>query len=43
MAATKVNKLTIKKLSLKRLAKQRKKLGGGDAGFISDRILTRNN
>ena len=42
MAALKVNKATLKKYSLKKLAKKRK-LQGGDAGVLSQRILTRNN
>ena len=37
----KVNKATLKAFSLKKLAKKRKKIGGGDAGVISDRILGR--
>ena len=41
MAAQQVNKGTLKAFSLKKLAKKRKKIGGGDAGVISDRILTR--
>lgn len=42
MAAVKVNKAVLKKYSLKKLAK-RKKMQGGDAGVLSQRILTRNN
>lgn len=41
MAATQVNKDVPKKFNLKRLAKKRK-MSGGDGGFISDRILNRN-
>lgn len=37
----KVNQKTIKKVNLKRLAKRRKMMGG-DAGVLSDRILNRN-
>lgn len=36
-----VNQPTKKTYSLKKLAKKRKKIGGGDAGVISDRILGR--
>ena len=35
MAALKVNQVTVKKLSLKKLAKQRKKIGGGDSGVLT--------
>ena len=42
MAALKVNKQVLKKYSLKRLAKRRK-MQGGDAGVLSERILTRGN
>lgn len=38
----KVNQPTKKRLTLKRLAKQ-KKMQGGDAGVLSGRILNRNN
>lgn len=41
MAAQQVNKATLKAFSLKRLAKKRKKMGGGDAGVLSDRTLGR--
>ena len=37
----KVNQPTEKRVNLKRLAKKRK-MSGGDGGFISDRILNRN-
>ena len=39
--AQKVNQPTKKVYQLKKLAK-RKKIQGGDGGFISDRILNRN-
>ena len=42
MSAVKVNKAVLKKYSLKKLAKQKKKMAGGDAAFISNRILNRN-
>lgn len=42
MAAIKVNQKTLKKVNLKRLAKKRKKMIGGDAGVLSERILNRN-
>jgi hypothetical protein len=35
MAAIKVNQKTKKLLSLKKLAKQKKKLGGGDSGILT--------
>lgn len=42
MAAQKVNAVTKKRLTLKRLAKQRKRIGGaGDGGLISKKILNR--
>ena len=37
MAALKVNKVTIKKLSLKKLAKQKKRIGTGDGGLLTDK------
>ena len=37
MAAIKVNATTTKKLSLKKLAKQRKRIGTGDGGLITDK------
>lgn len=37
----KVNKATLKAFSLKKLAKKRKKMGGGDPGVLSDRNLGR--
>ena len=39
--AVKVNKLTAKKLTLKKLAKQRKRIGTGDGGLLSDKMLER--
>jgi hypothetical protein len=39
MAAQQINKATLKAFSLKRLARKRKKMGGGDAGVLSKRIL----
>lgn len=41
MAAQKVNAVTKKRLTLKRLAKQRKRIGTGDAGLMSEKILYR--
>lgn len=41
MAAQKVNVAIKKTFSLKKLAKRRK-MQGGDAGVLSDRILNRN-
>lgn len=39
MAAQKVNKAVLKKYSLKKLAKQRRRIGGGgDGGFLTNRI-----
>jgi hypothetical protein len=39
MAALKVNKATLKKYSLKKLAKKKKRIGGGgDGGFITKKI-----
>jgi hypothetical protein len=39
MAALKVNQATKKTYSLKKLAKQRKRIGGGgDGGFLTNRI-----
>lgn len=40
MAAQRVNQKTVKRATLKKMAK-RKKMQGGDAGFISKRISTR--
>ena len=41
--ATKVNQKTSKKLSLKKLAKQKKKhIGTGDGGLLSKKIYTLN-
>lgn len=38
----KVNQATLKKYTLKKLAKRRKRIGGGgDGGLISKKILTR--
>lgn len=38
----KVNQPTLKKVNLKRLAKKRKRIGGGgDGGFITDKIINR--
>lgn len=33
----KVNKATLKAFSLKKLAKKRKKMGGGDSGILTDK------
>lgn len=41
MAAIRVNNDVPQKFNLKRLAKKRKMIGG-DGGFISNRILNRN-
>lgn len=41
MAALKVNKATLKKYSLKKLAKQRKRIGTGDGGLLSEKMLNR--
>ena len=41
MAAQKVNKAVLKKYSLKKLAKKRKRIGTGDAGLMSEKILYR--
>lgn len=41
MAAIKVNQNAVRRVTLKRLAKKRKMMGG-DGGFISNRILNRN-
>ena len=39
MAAIRVNKNVPKKVNLKRLAKKRKRIGGGgDGGFLTNRI-----
>lgn len=39
MAAIKVNQKTVKRVNLKRLAKKRKRIGGGgDGGFLTNRI-----
>lgn len=41
MAAQKVNTATAKKFNLKKLAKERKRIGGGgDGGFITNKIQT---
>lgn len=37
MAAQQVNKATLKAFSLKRLAKQRKRIGTGDGGLLTDK------
>lgn len=42
MAALKVNQVTPKKYSLKKLAKKRKHIGTGDGGLMTDRALNRN-
>ena len=39
MAAQKVNQATLKKYSLKKLAKKRKRIGTGDGGVISKKML----
>ena len=41
MAAIKVNQTTIKKVNLKRLAKKRKRIGTGDGGLLSNKMLNR--
>ena len=41
MAAQKVNKAVLKKYSLKKLAKKRKRIGTGDAGLMSEKIVYR--
>lgn len=41
MAAQKVNAVTKKRLTLKRLAKRKKHIGTGDAGLMSEKILYR--
>ena len=41
MAALKVNKQVLKKYQLKKLAKKRKRIGTGDAGLMSEKILYR--
>lgn len=43
MAAIKVNQKTVKRVNLKRLAKQRKKyVGTGDGGLLTQKNLNRN-
>lgn len=39
MSAIKVNKATLKRYSLKKLAKKRKRIGTGDGGVISQKML----
>lgn len=40
MSALKINQVTVKKFSLKKLAKKRKKhIGTGDGGIISKKML----
>jgi hypothetical protein len=41
MAAIKVNQKTVKRVNLKRLAKKRKRIGTGDGGLMSEKILYR--
>ena len=41
MAQKIVNQPTLKKVNLKRLAKKRKRIGTGDAGLMSEKILYR--
>ena len=41
MGAQKVNVATKKTYSLKKLAKQRKRIGTGDGGLMSEKILYR--
>lgn len=41
MAALKVNKQVLKKYQLKKLAKKRKRIGTGDGGLMSEKILYR--
>lgn len=38
--AQKVNQATLKKYSLKKLAKKRKRIGTGDGGAFSNKMLT---
>lgn len=40
MAALKVNQATKKTYSLKKLAKQRKRIGTGDGGLLTDKTRT---
>lgn len=42
MAQKIVNQPTLKKVNLKRLAKKRKRIGTGDGGLMTDRVLNRN-
>lgn len=41
MAALKVNKQVLKKYQLKKLAKKRKRIGTGDGGLLSEKMLNR--
>ena len=40
MAAIKVNQKTVKRVNLKRLAKKRKRIGTGDGGAFTQKMLT---
>lgn len=40
MAAQKVNQATLKKYSLKKLAKKKKRIGTGDGGLLTDKTRT---
>lgn len=39
MAAVKINKATLKRYSLKKLAKKRKRIGTGDGGAFTQKML----
>ena len=39
MSAVKVNKAVLKKYSLKKLAKQKKRIGTGDGGAFTQKML----
>lgn len=41
MAALKVNKQVLKRYQLKKLAKKRKRIGTGDGGLLSEKMLNR--
>jgi hypothetical protein len=40
MSAIRVNQKTVKRVSLKRLAKKRKRIGTGDGGLLTDKTRT---